>query len=279
MIAPDLVGLTLAEAQREAKARGVGVGKPISTVTGTVSVGQIAAQDPVAGGRLDRGASIRIDIEVEPATVPDVRGVTLAEAKRKLAAADLQAGSVTEKPVLTGNFDRVVEQSEPASAKVVPNSRIDLVVAIRGVSVPSLKGTTVRTARARLDDAGLTLGSTTRRQGNDKPGAIVDQDPAGGSVVEEGSRVNIVVEQGCTVPSVVSLSRDVALQRIRSAGLTPNIRSVGTYNSNNVTKVGAERDRRLLADHLDRPQAHAPERDLVVDEQAKFPLRDVTVCQ
>ncbi len=235
LVVPDLVGLTLADARRQADRRGITVGEPVPTVTGTVAVGQIAAQEPTAGGRLRPGASLRIDLEVEPATVPSLIGDTVATARRKLASADLQAGRITERPLLSGNFDRIIEQSEPANAKVVRNSRIDLVVAVEGASVPSLRGATEQQAEARLRRAGLVIGETTRRRGNDVPGSVVEQDPASGDVVEGGSRVDIVVEQGCTVPRVVGMSREQAFQEIRDAGFTPKTRNVGVYNSNNVT--------------------------------------------
>jgi beta-lactam-binding protein with PASTA domain len=55
-------------------------------------------------------------------------------------------------------------------------------------------------------------------------------------LIAPGSAVDIVVAESCTVPSVTGRSRNEATSMISAAGLKPRINSVGTYNSDSVTK-------------------------------------------
>ena len=94
------------------------------------------------------------------------------------------------------------------------------------VSVPDVRGTDENTAKNTLSGAGLNVTVTTDYSDSVAQGNVISQDPSGGTKVDAGTNVNIVVSLGSrpvSVPSVVGVSESNARQLIASAGL-----SVGT---------------------------------------------------
>jgi beta-lactam-binding protein with PASTA domain len=93
-------------------------------------------------------------------------------------------------------------------------------------TVPDVtKASTVFEAQKLLDDAKLKLSPQMqqRRVADARPGAIIDQTPAAGDEVEEGSEVTLLVAVGSgkrTVPNLVGLRPAQADKALRSAGLT-----------------------------------------------------------
>jgi beta-lactam-binding protein with PASTA domain len=233
---PDVVGLMQPDAQRELKAQALSVNPPIGRVTGRVTIGQVVAQTPSAGDRVTAGSAVSIEVEAEPTTVPPTTGMPLEKAKQELARARLKTGDVTNQ--MTGNFPvgTVAQQSPSAGDRVPVDSAVNLWIEVASVKVPDLSTKTASVASRELSALGLRLGRTKSQRDNSKPGQILSQDPAAGTLIAPGSAVDIVVAESCTVPSVTGRSRNEATSMISAAGLKPRINSVGTYNSDSVTK-------------------------------------------
>lgn len=81
------------------------------------------------------------------------------------------------------------------------------------VTVPNLVGSTQSDAEAKLKDAKLMVGPTTK-VASDKPSAsVLSTNPASGAVVTEGDPVSLEVSSGpaqVAVPSIVGLTRPAA---------------------------------------------------------------------
>jgi serine/threonine-protein kinase len=91
------------------------------------------------------------------------------------------------------------------------------------VQVPSLSGLTDNQARAKLSDAGLTVG-TVGRAYNSKvaPNRVVEQSPAADEFVDKGSGVDYTISLGThptKVPSIVGASRADAQSALDAAHL------------------------------------------------------------
>ena len=92
------------------------------------------------------------------------------------------------------------------------------------VPVPSLVGLSQNAAIAALQSAGLVLGTVTQQASSTAPtGTVISQNPAAGTQVASGTRVNLAVSSGSvpvTVPNVVGQSQDDAASTLSEAGLT-----------------------------------------------------------
>ena len=100
-----------------------------------------------------------------------------------------------------------------------------VVVLMGGVPVPDVTGKTEAEAAAALEDAGLEVGAVT--QASDAQavaGTVLQQDPAAGTEVDEGSAVALTLSSGpgtAEVPDVVGMDRAAAEAALSAAGFTP----------------------------------------------------------
>ena len=108
------------------------------------------------------------------------------------------------------------------------------------ISVPELASLTQAAAEAKLKSAGLVVGTVTKVGSATIPtGSVSSAHPAAGTLVSTGSAVNLEVSSGpaqVTVPSVVGLTRPVAEERLKSAGLV--IGAVNRQHSHSVPADG-----------------------------------------
>ena len=139
----------------------------------------------------------------EMVAVPDLTGLTRAQAQQQLDAAGLIMGDTRRRASDEVQQGRVLEQDPPAQNQVEAGSAVDLVFSSgpKTVEVPSVVDLTVEEAQASLEAAGLVLGEQTPQNDQDIPeGQIISQDPPAGDEVPKDTPVNVVVSAG---PSVV----------------------------------------------------------------------------
>ncbi|MHC4434260.1 MAG: PASTA domain-containing protein, partial [Planctomycetota bacterium] len=102
------------------------------------------------------------------------------------------------------------------------------------LTVPGVVGQPQADAEVAIRDAGLMVGALTSEHSGTVPlGHVISQNPTAGSLVPEGSAVDLVISLGpVTVPDVVGLAQADAQTAIEAAGLT-----VGTVNQQNSVTV------------------------------------------
>jgi serine/threonine-protein kinase len=171
----------------------------------------------------------------EGVTVPDVTGMALEDAHQALTAAGLQVGALTPDATATSTPQGTVLSQAPAAGEEVDEgSAVDLVVAGSGdVVVPDLTGLSQADAEAAIAAAGLVLETVLQDYSDEVPaGSVVEQTPAAGSTVPQGTAVTISVSTGpqsspsaspsspgaVAVPSVVGLTQADALAALQVAG-------------------------------------------------------------
>ena len=174
-----------------------------------------------------------------PTTVPDVAGSTISEATSALVASELIV-SVTP----LQEFDLVlpegtVKGTAPASGESVDKgSEVTLIVSLgpNPVSVPSLSGESVTSARALLEELNLLLG-VTREEFSDTVGAgalLRLTDTAGatlnpGTEVLAGTTVDAVISAGA-LPEVTGLTVDDARAALEAVGLSGVVGGDGAFS-------------------------------------------------
>jgi eukaryotic-like serine/threonine-protein kinase len=163
------------------------------------------------------------------ATVPAVAGLTSEEAESQLK----EAGFETR---IERRFSDQVERGRvigtaPGSGSVVERGSTVVLHVSRGVEqveVPDLVGDSEDEARSELQDAGLRAGEVTDQENADEePGTVLEQDPAAGAQVDNGSAVNLVVAAAppdVEVPDVLDLPEDEARQQLEDAGFQVSVR-------------------------------------------------------
>ena len=194
---PTLVGLP----ERDAIERAEHVGLVVERVVYVASerpVGMVVQQWPEPGGGLAADAGVTLDVsrgQVDVAVeLPDVRGMTLEEAK-----AALQGLGVRRVDAIAAglSFDRpntVTDQRPAAGSEVLASTPVTLVYALEGtrvVRVPEVEGAPLWQAQLALRAAQLALGPVHLVDDPSRPAGVLEARPSGYTVV--GSPVALVV--------------------------------------------------------------------------------------
>ena len=195
--APTLVGLS----ERDAIARAETVGLHVERVAYVVSErpsGMVVRQEPEAGSVLGPAATVHLDVSrgdaSQPLELPDVRGMTLEDAKEALLALGVRRVDAVAADL---SFDRphtVTDQRPAAGTEVLPSTPVTLVYALEGtrvVRVPEVEGAPLWQAQLALRAAQLALGPVRFIDDTTRPAGVVEVRPAGYTVV--GSPVALVV--------------------------------------------------------------------------------------
>ncbi len=172
------------------------------------SVGKdaILQQDPPAGSLQKRGIDVTLAVSggQRSATVPDVGGTSLQQARLAIENAGFQFGPTTEQ---VGNQPRgAVLGSDPAAGEVIPLPAAVRVTVSKGpatLQVPDLTGRTVADARSTLEQLGLHLGAVSRDTSSFQPeNTVLSQSPAAGQIIGAGGQVGLRVSRFPSAPRV-----------------------------------------------------------------------------
>ncbi len=162
----------------------------------SVAAGRVISTSPEENSQLEKGRTVVLVVSEgrEQVSVPDVVGQQEDEARAALSDAGLRA-DVSEEESETEDPGTVLRQ-DPSSGRVGKGSTVELVVAKAppDADVPDVVDQQRDAARQALRDAGFKVRVREEAVDTlDQDGVVVDQDPAGGEQLREGSRVTIVV--------------------------------------------------------------------------------------
>ncbi len=205
---PDVVGkqMTLARQILEDEHLRVNVAE---TYDAAVPAGQVVSQSPDGGAKVktERLVTIYVSKGGENTEMPDLMGLTRADAEAKLKRMGFVLGSVYDK-FSDKDAGTVVGQDPRAGATIAKGDRVDITVSKgeqekkkKKVSVPNVRGGTLDAAKSSILDRGLAVGNVTKEASRQAAGTIVSQSPSAGSEVEEGTNVNLVVAEAFEEPT------------------------------------------------------------------------------
>jgi serine/threonine-protein kinase len=164
----------------------------------------------VPGSRLQAEGAVNLVVEAEPTTVPELSGMPVAEAARRLAAARLRTGEVRLEITGARPPGEVLRQQPEPQREVPVDSEVDLWVEAPSVVVPAFVGLDPQRVAALLRQAGLRARTDSRLVEGVADGVVLDQRPGAGARVAPGTMVALVVaERGVRVPNLVGSSRRV----------------------------------------------------------------------
>ena len=147
------------------------------------------------GGGGSGGSNIGVS-----ARVPNVVGLTQANATSAITGAQLNVGTVTTASSTTVAQGLVISQNPPANTLVAPSSTVDFVVSSgppAQTNVPNVVGQTQAAATTLITNANLVVGTVTTAASNTVPaGSVISQVPVAGTAVAENSVVNLTVSGG-----------------------------------------------------------------------------------
>jgi beta-lactam-binding protein with PASTA domain/uncharacterized protein YozE (UPF0346 family) len=195
---PLVLGESLTDAQSILLRVGLTLGERDEQVSDK-PVGTVLEQVPMPPARAPLGSAVDIVVakRQERVPVPDVVGISQANAKEKLEAAGLQltvgGQHFSDQPEGT-----VLAQDPAAGALVTVGSSVavDVSRGVETVIVPSIVGMLRGDAEARLEQVGLTLEVGDERPDDQPAGTILVQDPQAGERISIDNIVKVVLSTG-----------------------------------------------------------------------------------
>lgn len=138
---PNLIGMSESDAKSQIEKYGFVVGN-VSTARSDQPAGQVISQDPAAGTEAVTGTKINLTVSDGKSkgegTVPDLKGMSVSEAKTAITDAGFTVGNVSYDTSTTYSKDKVMSQDPAAGTKLEKESSISFVVSSGSVSEVSI---------------------------------------------------------------------------------------------------------------------------------------------
>lgn len=167
------------------------------------SVGTVIKTDPPAETTVRVGREIRIWVSLGPRIghVPQLVSLSEREALLAIENYGLTPGQVTRLHDKTVPEGYVIDQNPRADIPVPEKTPIDMVIS-KGpepvvLTMPPLKGEHITQAIDLIKSLKLVEGIFVERASESYPiGSVMEQTPAAGTTVQEGTRVDLVISRG-----------------------------------------------------------------------------------
>jgi serine/threonine-protein kinase len=170
------------------------------------------------------GISMRVALRAREVEVPELVGLTVSQATESLAPMGLGLRvDETQRPDPKIPSGHVMQQDPGAGMRARRQRTIRVWVSSgpRVTIVPALLGQSERTARIRLDQAGVQIGTLSEIRSADYPAdAVVSQNPAGASQAPQVSLLVNRAEEATTyvMPDVILMDSERAVAALRKGG-------------------------------------------------------------
>jgi serine/threonine-protein kinase len=227
MPAPELVGMTEADAVAAATEDGLSVEFAEPAFDDQVPAGNVLAQDP--SGRVIKGGTVTLTLSQGPEVypVPDIIGASFEVAQRQLDELGLVVVEDDGAHSDTVPEGRVLAIEPGVGEQVRPGDQVTVTVSLgrAPIDVPSLNGLTEQEARNQLEQRQL-VAAVEQVESNEPAGRVVGQSPAEGSGAAPGDTVTIQVSEGpptSPVPGVVGQECGEAEKTLEDAGFEVRI--------------------------------------------------------
>ncbi|CAH0170432.1 Serine/threonine-protein kinase PknB [Microbacterium oxydans] len=155
-VVPDLINVSSERAQSDLAELDLTANLVIESST-SITKGNVIRTDPESGVAVNEGSAVTVYVSsgVETVVVPPLEGMSLVDAKRALAAAGLELGTVVQRNDNALQADTVISSSEEADTEVAPKTVVNLVVASGKVTLNDVVGWTLEAATQNLESLGL----------------------------------------------------------------------------------------------------------------------------
>ncbi len=209
---PDVVNMTEKAAKTSLKSAGLTVGAVKRTYSSDVKKGNVISTTPKADSPVDKGRKVSLLVSKGPnlTKVPDVEGLYLATAKKKLTKLGFKV-KTREAPSNEYLPGLIISQSVKAGRKVdATKTKITLVVAValEDQSKPSsssskatfklddLTGKSLANAQSYAKSKKLNLKVEKDYSDSVDSGDVISMDPGAGSEVSEGDTLTVTISKG-----------------------------------------------------------------------------------
>lgn len=191
------------------------------TEEGEGELGTISKQEPRAGQRIKSDKRVTIYERARPVIVPDVLGLSLGAAQKKLENVGLKGHDAGR--TITRSMDpHLVNTQKPSAGEfLAEGSSVALNIEAVAVKVPNITGLSVQDASIALKGMKLETEGTNYDLNYKEAPKVVGQNPAANTFAVAGSTVKVVLQvQGFKVPDLVGMTLGEATEKITENNFT-----------------------------------------------------------
>jgi beta-lactam-binding protein with PASTA domain/tRNA A-37 threonylcarbamoyl transferase component Bud32 len=206
----------------------------------SIQKGTVVGTTP--SGRAAKGTAVTILVSSGPFTsiVPKVSGDKLPAAQAALTQVHL---SYTIDRVGSGQPVGTVLGTKPGPGTSWPQTKPVAIEVAEGLPVPDFIGQSADAAQQWSNAHGAGFKEHQDQNSSDQPGTVTGQEPAAGSVYQQGETIVVNVAAGpqeVMIPDVIGMSVQAAEQALRAVGFNPQIefRILGGNRVWNYSPVG-----------------------------------------
>lgn len=203
---PDVTRKTYEEAEKILNAAGLQAQHGFDRFDDRLPKNTVLSQNPAPELKVKAGRRVYLSIntgERPTATLPDLRGRSLADARVTLDRLKLKAGEIEYSIVSSEEQEGIVQsQSPPKGTRLKEGASVSLTVGKTGAdvggerqsAVPDVTGKTLTEAQRAIAAAGFTTGAVAKQYSRDLiPNTVIEQLPKAGELAPLGKPVDITV--------------------------------------------------------------------------------------
>ncbi len=202
---PNVVGATTDAAMQTLKTAGYEPIQYENRFDDKSPIGTIIRQTPEGGEETKPGRKVYLIISggKEMASVPDLRGKSLRDAKMLMIKSNMSIGKVNYAYADSAANGTVFEQTPAPGTKTSASTQVEVTVSqgplLGRVPVPALATLSLSEAIEKLKSLNLELGKVNYQNGAPE-NAVLDQYPPAGDLVNEGAAIDVFVARGGGAP-------------------------------------------------------------------------------
>ena len=235
VVVPSTVGATYEEAVSVLQPLGLTAAIVEYRFDEEIAKGSVIESNPSGGGRVQANGTVNFIVSKGPEryTIPKITGLTVSAAQNAISRFPLEILEINE--IFSNEIPRgfVIQTRPEAGTSVKRDAQVEIIVSkgIEQVALASYLGKSGEQALNELTEAGFDVEPTYAYSESVLELAVVSQIPAGGTALNKGAKVSIVISKGprfTFIPETIIAMESVAAQNLlKSLGLKPKVVSTG----------------------------------------------------
>lgn len=244
VVVPSTVGATQAEVTAAFEPLGLTSLVVEKQFSEEIPEGRVIQSIPEGGGRIDQGGAVKLIVSKGPErfVIPPVVGLTPEAATKILSKLPLSLQPISEEFNAKIPKGYVIASNPESGEKVKRSAMIVLRVSkgLEQISLQSYAGKSSDQALNELQDAGFEVTSTYDFSETQLAGEVISQKPAGGTSVDKGSKIALVISKGTAfayIPNLYSIEEVKAVQTLKDLGVKVVVKKIGKKAVKKVTNI------------------------------------------
>jgi eukaryotic-like serine/threonine-protein kinase len=209
-----------------------------------ITEGRVIQSIPEGGGRIDQGGVVKLIVSKGPErfVIPPMVGLTPKAATKILSKLPLALQPNSEEFSTLIPKGYVIASNPQSGEKVRRNAMIVLRVSkgLEQIALESYAGKSSDQALNELQGAGFRVTSTYDFSETQLPGEVISQKPTGGTSVDMGAKVALVISKGTAfayIPNLYSIEEIKAVQTLKDLGVKVVVKKIGKKALKKVTNI------------------------------------------